>query len=176
MSACEVFTEVRTHPVCPACGSKTGVGAIDHLRSERDFKTSWSCKDCRKSIHLRIEMGTLTECSVNPSEYWVKGIALLKLDPQDHPIYFVVAHDDYRPKSGDGETEEERDSSRRFLFEEHSCPTNWLRPILVMDRDDSDPHGLLTYVAWKPMDVSDRSSAQDDRLIDFVKECRDGRV
>lgn len=169
----DVYVEMRTHPICPSCGSKTGVGTIDHLRMAPDFKTSWSCKDCGKCIHLRLQHGVLTECAVNPMEHWVKGVAVLKLEPQDHPIYFAVEHRDYRPKSGEHEDELDRHASRQFLFEEHSCPTNWFKPILVMDGKDSDPHGLLKFVGWREMDIAPYPT-QDERVQKLVEEFQRG--
>lgn len=169
-----VYVETKTHPICPECGSQTGIGTIDHLRNEQDFVTRWVCDDCGRSIKIHVVDGTLRSAEVSPAEHWVKGVAVLKLEPQDHPIYFAIEHSDYRPMSAQHESEADRDESRRFLFESHSCPTNWLRPILVVDGADSDPHGLLKYVLWREMDLSDRSSAQDDRVIQIVEEASRG--
>jgi len=162
--------ELRTYLICPNCGKN--VSTIDHLLDQPKFQSRWVCKHCGVSVSFRMEYGKVVETSVATGEHWVKGVAVLKLDPQDHPIYFAIDHLDYRPSRPEDDTE--RDESRRFLFESHSCPTNWLKPILVVDGDDTDPHGLLKYVLWREMDVSDRSSAQDDRVAELVKEAQRG--
>lgn len=62
---------------------------------------------------------------------------LLVLPPQKEPVYFIIESDDY-----------DKDAAGwKFLYESHSCPTNWLNPIHVVHDGDSDPHGLIRYIA-----------------------------
>lgn len=69
-----------------------------------------------------------------------KTYDLLVLPPQDKPVYFIVERDDDPDYNED-------DASRKFLYESHSCPTNWLQPIHIVYDGCSDPHGLIRYVA-----------------------------
>lgn len=47
------------------------------------------------------------------------------------------------------------------MFEEHSCPTNWLRDcVAVIESKDTDPHGFLTFV--RAVEVSGDFNADDD--------------
>ena len=68
-----------------------------------------------------------------------KTYDLLVLPPQDKPVYFIVERDD-NPEYN------QTDDERKFLYESHSCPTNWLRPVYMAHDGDSDPHGLIRYV------------------------------
>lgn len=86
---------------------------------------------------------------------------LLVLPPQDKPVYFIVESPDY----------DQTDSQRKFLYESHSCPTNWLNPIHISHDGDNDPHGLIRYVgtrkeselpADKPSHPNDRDQAFDE--------------
>lgn len=69
-----------------------------------------------------------------------KTYDLLVLPPQDKPVYFIVE----RP---DDPRYNQTDAQRKFLYESHSCPTNWLQPVYMRHDGDSDPHGLIRYVA-----------------------------
>lgn len=66
---------------------------------------------------------------------------LLVLPPQDKPVYFVIAKEAHPEYDGDDQL--------KFLYESHSCPTNWLEPIHIVHDGDNDPHGLLRYVGSK---------------------------
>lgn len=70
----------------------------------------------------------------------MKTYDLLVLPPQDKPVYFIVERDD-DPRYL------QTDSDRKFLYESHSCPTNWLKPVYMVHDEDADPHGLIRYVA-----------------------------
>lgn len=73
---------------------------------------------------------------------YTKTYDLLVLPPQDKPVYFIVERDDDPRYNQD-------DASRKFLYEMHSCPTNWLKPIYMFHDGDPDPHGVIRYVANK---------------------------
>lgn len=74
----------------------------------------------------------------------MKRYDLLVLPPQTKPVYFIVEREDYDHDSTEEQT--------KFLYESHSCPVNWLEPIYVHHDGDSDPHGLIRYVASKKAD------------------------
>lgn len=69
----------------------------------------------------------------------MKRYDLLVLPPQDKPVYFIVERED-DPKY------HQTDADRKFSYESHSCPTNWLEPIYMVHDGCSDPHGLIRYV------------------------------
>jgi hypothetical protein len=71
-----------------------------------------------------------------------KTYDLLVLPPQTQPVYFVVEREDYPEYN-------QTDADRKFLYESHSCPTNWLQPVHMVHDGDSDPHGLIRYIGTK---------------------------
>ncbi len=70
-----------------------------------------------------------------------KIFSLLKLEGKNGPVFFVI-EDDY------GEHEEGTlQGDKAYQYEEHSCPTNWLRDcVAVIEDGDEDPHGFLQHV------------------------------
>jgi len=69
-------------------------------------------------------------------------LSLLKFDGKDGPVYFVV--------SGLA-TQHESDAAMQSLasygYEEHSCPTNWLRHVVAVIEDgEEDPHGIMAHM------------------------------
>ena len=91
-----------------------------------------------------------------------KTYDLLVLPPQDKPVYFIVERDD-------DDKYNQTDAGRKFLYESHSCPTNWLKPIYMVHDGDSDPHGLIRYVAnMKESELPPNSSVEpNDRTEAF---------
>ena len=66
------------------------------------------------------------------------------------------------------ETEEQE--SERYFFEEHSCPTNWLRDcVTVIEDGDPDPHGFMEFVRSVPIAL-DFDEDNDDAVRElFLK-------
>ena len=87
---------------------------------------------------------------------------LLVLPPQDKPVYFIVERED-------DPLYNQTDEQRKFLYESHSCPTNWLEPVYMVHDGNSDPHGLIRYVASrKETDLPDDESVEpNDRTEAF---------
>lgn len=90
-------------------------------------------------------------------------LVLLKVDPQSHPLYFVInaRHYDHHDNS---------DHHVAYYYDEHTCPINWTRNIVaVIAQGDEDPHGFAKFVKRIPapdnMDEHGR-----------VKEDRDGSI
>ncbi len=70
-----------------------------------------------------------------------KAYDLLVLPPQDKPVYFIVERKhDPRYATHD---------HWKFVYESHSCPTNWLDPVHMVHDGNSDPHGLIRYIGTR---------------------------
>ncbi len=89
---------------------------------------------------------------------------VLVLQPQTKPVYFVVKGR-RDPADSDAETMERK----AYFYEEHSCPTNWLKDIELLSFDgDHDPHGLLEFIGtcpaegMEPEDVLEAAIAEAD--------------
>lgn len=72
---------------------------------------------------------------------------LLKVDPESHPLYFVI---NARNRERDhGPNDENHDA---YYYNEHTCPTNWTDEIeAVISKGDYDPHGFATFVRRIPV-------------------------
>jgi hypothetical protein len=96
-----------------------------------------------------------------------RALALLRFDGKDGPVYFVMNRRYHTP----GEPDEQFQSYEQYFFEEHSCPTNWLRNCEVVICDgDQDPHGFLKHV--RSVEVSDDFDTDDpDAIMNLFPEC-----
>lgn len=70
-----------------------------------------------------------------------KTLVLLRIETKDAPIYFVVEGLSEWPKALD-----EMRESARYFYEEHTCPTNFIRIPLIAYAGNTDPHGLFAFV------------------------------
>ena len=135
-----IVQRTTTYAVCPSCGADAGI--VDHLLG-MTIQTSWYCDACGQRYHLDFVNGGV-EITVALGRK-ITTVNLLVLRPQNKPVYFVV--EGMRFEEGrDNESVEER---ARYFYEEHSCPTNWLQPNVVYFDGDSDPHGLIEFVATR---------------------------
>lgn len=74
-------------------------------------------------------------------------LVLLKVEPDSHPLYFVVKTRRYPRDGTDAEAREHDD----YYYGEHTCPTNWTDDIVaVVSGEDEDPHGFATFVKRIP--------------------------
>ena len=144
--------------ICPWCAGESGQ-RVDHLYDEapRNFG-SWDCKNCGMSFQGRVNApGDVTIEKDERSHKNRRALTLLKFESKDGPTFFVIDHKHYGAPEPDAEIQE-RD---RYLYEEHSCPTNWLRDCIAVIHDgDADPHGFLTFV--RSVEVSDGFDDNDD--------------
>ncbi len=90
----------------------------------------------------------------------MKTYELLVLPPQDKPVYFIVERDATNQDDGD----------RKFLYESHSCPTNWLDPVFMSHDSDSDPHGLIRYIGHKDENELPPNESHGPNARDFAFE------
>ena len=168
--------ELRTHVrvVCPHCG--VGDSRVDHLFEDKPRDAGpWYCDECGKSYVVRAYPDRRVEVEKR-DEIKIKTFDLLMLPPQDKPVYFVLSGMRFEGNRWPSDDEVE---SKRFYYESHSCPTNWLKPDMVMgfmDGDwDTDPHGLLRFVAFRdestfPPDEHWGPNARDDAQEQFVRD------
>lgn len=147
---------------CPHCNGETG-RRIDHLYDE-PLPTSfgpWTCDACGKRFRGTVNAPRkITVDAIDGGRELSPQMVLLKYEANDRTTYFVMDHKRYNP-GGVRESDEENQSSVRYFFEEHSCPTNWLAEcVAVIERGDTDPHGFLQFV--RAVDVPDDFNIHDD--------------
>jgi hypothetical protein len=97
----------------------------------------WYCDDCGDSWNIEYTAESIDVTRSNRPRQ-VKRHVVLELSPQTSPIRFRITRS-CDPDLNAGNAE--------YLYESHSCPTNWLRDIdLVEFEGDQDPHGLIQFV------------------------------
>ncbi len=188
-----IVTRTATYAVCPYCGKDAG--QIDHLLG-RTVNTAWYCQSCGERYALAFAADRAVEIAKMPGRK-VTTLDLLVLRPQGKPVYFVVKGMRFedQPTVGDliafnvahlqGDTLAEIQTSvvspseehehKRFFYEEHSCPTNWLEPEMVSFDGDADPHGLIEFVAFideaaLPPDADYGPNDRDAALEAFIEQ------
>ncbi len=160
-----IVKRTTTYAVCPSCGKDAGT--VDHLLGIAVVKTAWYCDHCGERYSLDFKADGSVQIEQMPGERIVKTFDVLRLPPQDKDVYFIVSGMRFEP----GENHAE------YFYESHSCPTNWLRPEMVYHDGDSDPHGLIKFVARRdqsefPEDEPVGPNAHDDALVKFVEESK----
>ncbi len=92
-----------------------------------------------------------------------KRYDILRLDPQDKPIFFVV-----EAFSPDGDP-----SSTAFYYDENTCPTNiFVRGVeeIIVD-GDTDRHGLFEFVrTTESLDFLERTHCPEDEWPKVIPE------
>lgn len=155
-----IVRRTKTYAVCPSC--KEDAGTVDHLLGQ-EVKTSWYCDHCGQQYQLEFFKDGRVLISLDKGKK-ITTYDVLVLEPQAKPLYFIV----------EGMRFEPGDDDPRYFYEEHSCPTNWLRPEMVYHDGDADPHGVIKFVARRdasafPPDESCGPNAHDAALVAFIE-------
>lgn len=155
-------TYTKTFMICPHCGAHTN-SSVDRLESGQSFGP-WYCDECGGGYKGNAN-GAATEVQKVSSRF-SKTLDLLMLEPHDKPIYFVLTGKCYHANPSDEEDE------KRYFYEEHSCPTNWIGDTVMISVDgDTDPHGFLKFVRSIPSPVMpDDLNGEDETIITAFPE------
>jgi hypothetical protein len=83
------------------------------------------------------------------SDHEFKTLVLLAVDTTDGPLYFVI--------EGQAVYEGKDTPDDSYYYEEHSCPTNYVRVAMISLNGDHDPHGVFRYVrsVWMPKEYDE---------------------
>jgi transcription elongation factor Elf1 len=147
----------KAYILCPACNK--GESQISHLFDQvpRQFGP-WSCDECGTRYEGWVNSPTDIEVRICKEKY-SKVIDVLVLEPQAKPLYVAVASKNY----GQGA------DSKRYFYEQHTCPTNWTREVQMLLIDGNcDPHGLFRYVGTQI--VPDDFGYDDDQLVEIIEK------
>lgn len=162
---------IQTYVICPWCEQKSGK-QVDHL-----FGTAWTtagpwdCKEC--GLWFRVKVSANNEVAVEKTEQDVRKplgrwLALLMLEVKGRPVYFVVGN----AYGHLWEDPEKVNEHHRYFYEEHTCPTNWLRDcVMVAVEGDTDPHGLWRFVRSAEVERG-FNPHEGDSLEDLFPEIR----
>jgi predicted RNA-binding Zn-ribbon protein involved in translation (DUF1610 family) len=167
------------HYKCPNCGEFSS--SLTHIEVGQTFGP-WYCSDCgrgyvgKRITHTEVDLNTyLRQC--------IKTLVLLRND-DGLDLTMLEAHSvevaEYKPVfvivEGihviDNDKEELRFDGDQYFYEEHSCPTNFMKVECFIQGDDADPHGIWLWVETivKPNDYEQRMKSincSEDRLFYF---------
>lgn len=106
----------------------------------------WNCDVC--GVALNIQVGAAVEditleVNTRPRSQTLRGWALLKYVGGGLPQHVIVESSRYGL-----DPEEESNAHMRYYFDEHTCPTNFMRVEHVVFNGDADPHGIYHFVRW----------------------------
>lgn len=136
----KVELKTQRYFTCPnGCAHRM---TVEHLLDANDggprrSAGPWYCDECGQGWKLTYDVDSV---DVEPAGgKKVDQFVILELPPQTEPVRFKV-----RASRVDRELDESVDV---YFYEEHTCPTNWLRRVEeVSVGEDDDPHGLFKHV------------------------------
>lgn len=146
--------QTQTFVACPNCGE--GSHRVDHLfgRFPASFGP-WNCRACTRDFRGVINAPDDVELEPVDS-HTIRTFVLLELSPQKGSVYFVVEGMRFIGRGGSTDQAEHD----RFFYEEHSCPTNFIRCERIIADGNTDPHGLFDYVS-----TIDKPKMEDDECV-----------
>lgn len=166
-----IVQRTKTYAVCPTCGKDAG--QVDHLLGKKT-RTWWYCDHCGHRYGLEFFADGTVNITADKGRK-ITTIDVLKLAPQSKPVYFVVEGMRFEGDGNGHDTQEEMLEHKRFYYEEHSCPTNWLEPVMMYFDRDADPHGVIEFVTTRddsefPPDESHGPNNRDFALIALIEK------
>ena len=146
------ITPIR-HFACPnGCDHRFNV---EHMFGRAQTAGPWYCDDCGQGWNIasdgeRVSVEKATANLAGEGDGKLrKCFVTLEIPPQRESIFFKVRGMLWTPT-----ITEETAERQRYYYEEHTCPTNWLRNVEeIRIGDDADPHGLAQFVAVYNVDA-----------------------
>jgi|SRR6185437_4520994 len=152
MEKVNTITEVKNFVECPHCNkSKNSVGHLFSENKEISFGP-WYCAECGNAFRGVVKG---------------KDVFLEKMsERKDSAIVFLRSGNILLAVKGmyfNGELDVD---NSRYFYEEHTCPTNYLKDVeMVIDlkNGDTDPHGIFEFVGVIP--YQDLDGVEDLRSL-----------
>lgn len=100
-------------------------------------------------------------------------LVLLKIENKDGaPVYFVVEGLSHWPE----DKEQTMWKHARYFYEEHTCPTNFIRIPMISWAGNHDPHGVFQFVdaVWMTDEyqAAEQEGGTDDYLLEAFPQLR----
>lgn len=153
--------KTKRYVTCPnGCAHEM---TVEHLLGEGPCATTkdyprrragpWFCDDCGQGWDLEYDADSVDLTPTKGGrEKMIRDWCILELPPQTEPVRFKV-----RGMRFEQAIEED---NRRYFYEEHTCPTNWLRDVKeIAIGAETDPHGLWKLVAIYDADAEETADA-----------------
>lgn len=133
------FTKSERFIKCPACSKYES--RVDHL--PQGTKTAWYCDLCGVRFRLEVLSDGRIECEVIEGQSKAKRLVTLR---SEGPVTIQIATFTLLPIK-------DEIYSSRYYYEEHTCPTNYLRDVVkvISEDGDEDPHGIFKFVSIEPL-------------------------
>lgn len=152
---------IKTVICCPWCDLPTEYSTFhlwDRARQQGSAFGPWYCDSCGKGFTGKALAGGGAEIELWTQSYTKDIWVLLKHSPSEaccSPIYLIL---DTSLVVTSGETFEQAAEHLEFLYNEHTCPSNWMKGEVAGIRyeRDSDPHGVFEFVAARPQTAENK--------------------
>jgi len=134
--------------VCPNCNYNRAfsISQFKNISKQLLHEYTWVCDICGQ--HVKISFDENSEMEIEKVGKDVLTYVLLKFDSTE-PLYAIITAN-----------HNTNVDEIKYIYEEHSCPTNWLRDITTLIHDvDTDPHGIFKVMSILQM--------EDEYSIDF---------
>lgn len=147
--------------LCPQCGDAASHRVTD-LEPESPARRSF-CRSCGLGVVSRARRGGEVFVEELP-ERALPNYVLLRLVPQERPVYLVVRDLVCERPAGAGEDEEDAFfRSQEFLYNHQLRPRVYVgKSVVILREGDEDSYGLFEYVASHPRPPSPRPD-EDER-------------
>lgn len=127
--------------------------AIEHLFGRGDTSVTWTCDECGEAQRIEIKGESVTLARAPEKDEGPRIAVILEIPPQAEPIRFKLIKRKHSPADWEPERE-------RYLYEEHTCPGNWLGGVDVYLGEEPDPHGLARFVEARPLTAEEEAEIE----------------
>jgi hypothetical protein len=135
-----VQAKIQLHIPCPICVD--GGWRADQLKIGQP--TTWTCSQCHTQTHI-VRL-TETDFQTLAADRKDTPVTVTLRSVTEPPI--TVKVNAWKYACSQGLSQEEYESDERYFYNEHTCPTNWLRDIEQIEFEgDTDPHGVFEFVS-----------------------------
>ncbi len=137
-------TRLKLLLMCPSCTQ--GEFSVEHINAGQEFGP-WCCDKCGAYCKGK-RAGAIFEMEICEDLKREKITVTLQSKTQP-PITLKLNTWQYMPgKDGPPLTPERAWDNARYYFNEHTCPTNYMRDVAeIICEGDSDPHGVFEFVS-----------------------------
>lgn len=135
-----VQAKVQLHIPCLSCID--GKWRADQLNIGQG--TRWACQSCQMEFNVtRVSDG---DFEVEPTGRRNTPVTVTLRSQTVPPI--TVKLNTWKWAHSQNDAQEEYESHEQYYYDEHTCPTNWVRDIEEIECEgDTDPHGLFEFVS-----------------------------
>ena len=134
-----ILIETKRYAACPECGGK--VGSIEHLDGDDIHQLGpCFCEGCGRGWRIRTNGRDVCDMEIDERRRWMPATVTMVLPPQKESIVLTLLAHTF------DERDKEFGAGDAYFYDEHTCPTNWMRDVAeIRIGDNADPHGLFKF-------------------------------